>query len=52
MSQQQQSSCKNLELENLSEVPITQEQYDQIINMQEDILGMIADGEESTVGHL
>ncbi|MEJ2372665.1 MAG: PAS domain S-box protein, partial [Sulfurimonas sp.] len=49
MSKQQQSSCKNLELEDLTEVPITQEQYNQIINMQEDILGMIADGEESTM---
>jgi PAS domain S-box-containing protein/diguanylate cyclase (GGDEF)-like protein len=49
MSKQQQSSCKNLELEDLNEVPITQEQYNQIINMQEDILGMIADGEESTI---
>ncbi|WP_428739231.1 EAL domain-containing protein [Sulfurimonas sp.] len=42
-----QKSCGNLELINVDEVPISKEEYDQIINIQSDILGMIADGEDS-----
>ncbi|WP_304546328.1 EAL domain-containing protein [Sulfurimonas microaerophilic] len=45
----EQNSCKNLELLQLDEVPITQEEYDNIISIQGSILGMIADGEESDV---
>lgn len=45
----QQSSCENLELLNLDEVPISQEEFDHIISIQRDILGMVADDEDCDV---
>ncbi|QOP41538.1 sensor domain-containing diguanylate cyclase [Sulfurimonas marina] len=45
----EQNSCKNLELLELDEVPITQKEYDKIISIQSNILGMVADNEESDV---
>ncbi|MBD3797524.1 MAG: EAL domain-containing protein [Campylobacterales bacterium] len=45
----QQNSCENLELFNLDEVPISAEEYDQIISIQSNILGMIADGKSANL---
>ncbi|MFT7860207.1 MAG: EAL domain-containing protein [Sulfurimonas sp.] len=45
----QQNSCENLEISDIKEVPISQEEYEHILDLQRDILGMIADGEEAEI---